>query len=62
MLGVMFQITYQAVVAHLVITEMHLFCVKEKNKSRKIHVVFVVKMPSVESAKMEYQYAHVYRE
>lgn len=57
----MFQITYQAVAAHLAITAMHSFCVKEKNKLQKIHAVFVVKMPSVESVKMEYQYAHVYQ-
>lgn len=57
----MFQITYQAVAAHLGITAMRSFCVKEKNKLQRIHAVFVAKMPSVESVKMEYQCAHVYQ-
>lgn len=61
MLAVMFPIIYQAVAVHLDIPEMHSCCVREKNKFRKILVVFVVKTQCAESVKMVYQYVHVYQ-
>lgn len=58
----MFRITYQAAAAHRDTTAMRSFCANEKNKLQKIRAVFAVKMQCVESVKMEYQCAHVYRE
>lgn len=62
MLVVMSPIISRVAVVRLDTQEMHLCCVEEKNKFKKTHVVFVVKMRYVESVKMEYQFAHVYQE
>lgn len=58
----MLLITYQVAVVHLDMLETLSFCVRERNKCRKIRAVFAGKMLCVESVKMEYQCAHVYQE